>query len=787
MLETSATGTMEEIAGSSLSRQIGFRKKHREHDPLKMQISPIVKHVILIGGGHSHLAVLRQFGMRPVSGLAVTLITRDIVTPYSGSLPDHLVGLYSHELMHIDLRPLAQFAGARLIQAEVTDINLKNRTIELSSRPNIPFDFLSLNIGSRPDSALITGASDYALPIKPIDAFLNHWETIKIQASTALTAGRVYRLCIVGGGPASVELAFASQIAIAQREGVIGQTTGQLEICIVTAGNQLLKKHSSRSRQFAHRELERRGIKVQFGMRVARFRKNGLVLADGRELECDSAVYATGASLPEWPFQCGLAKSADGFIEVGPTLQTSSHDFVFAAGDAATIRGAPRPKSGVYAVRQGRILAENLRRFATGRRLKRYFPQKNSLALISMGNKSAIATRGEWFFQGASMWRLKDRIDRSFLKKYSELPQMPVELDIAPGLLDKQAEAKLRNHAMRCAGCGAKVASSVLEEVLDELPDFKRDDILRETPGAEDAALIQLPDGRILLQSLDFIKAFTLDPFLFGKIATNHSLSDIYAMGVQAHSALALAGLPFSEREYSRQQLRELMLGCTEALEENGCSLIGGHSAEAEQLQFGLAVNGFAAPKNILAKSNIKIGDALILTRQLGSGTLLAADMRHQARQEWMGALMESMLISNRKASEIAVAHCANACTDITGFGLLGHLLEMLADNEMAAMLTLEKIPIFEGALTTLSRGIVSSLHTDNQLNAVRISNLIEFQNHEVLPALFDPQTAGGLLISLARSRAEACLEALVAGGHGRATIIGEITETGDYGTITLS
>ncbi|MEC7550192.1 MAG: selenide, water dikinase SelD, partial [Pseudomonadota bacterium] len=666
-------------------------------------------------------------------------------------------------------------------------INLNDRSIKLGNRPDIPFDCLSLNIGSRPDSALITGATDHALAVKPIDRFLGKWESIKQQASTAMAAGRDYRLAIVGGGPASVELAFASQIAINPVESGNKQAPGRLQICLFTAADQLLSGHNARSREFVRQELARRGINIRFGSRVDRFDKNRLVLTDGTELKCDSAIYATGASLPEWPFQCGLAKSEDGFIEVGPTLQTTSHDFVFAAGDAVTIRNEPRPKSGVYAVRQGKILAENLRRFVTGRSLKRYFPQKKTLALISMGNKSAIATRGEWFYQGASMWRLKDTIDRRFLKKYSELPQMPVELNIAPGLMDQQAQTKLRNHAMRCAGCGAKVASSVLEEVLSELPEFKRDDVVSESGGAEDASRIQLSDGRILLQSLDFIKAFTRDPFLFGKIATNHSLSDIYAMGVQAHSALALAGLPFAERKYGRQQLRELMLGCTEALEENDCSLIGGHSAEAEQLQFGLAVNGFAAPETILTKSNLKIGDALILTRPLGSGTLLAADMRHQARHEWIDALMQSMLSSNRKASEISVTHAAHACTDITGFGILGHLLEMLADNDMGATLFLEQIPTFAGTLTTLGRGIVSSLHTDNQLNAARISNQTEFQNHDLFPVLFDPQTAGGLLISIPRSRAEDCLKMLLATGHDQAAMVGEITETEQAGTVTLS
>ena len=307
--------------------------------------------------------------------------------------------------------------------------------------------------------------------MKPIDGFLE-WESIKQQASTAMAAGRDYRLAIVGGGPASVELAFASQIAINPCRKWKQTSPGRLQICLFTAADQLLSGHNARSREFVRQELAQ-GINIRFGSRVDRFDKNRLVLTDGTELKCDSAIYATGLACRNGRFSADSQKSEDGFIEVGPALQTTSHDFVFAAGDAATIRNEPRPKSGVYAVRQGKILAENLRRFVTGRSLKRYFPQKKTLALISIGNKSAIATRGEWFYQGASMWRLKDTIDRRFLKKYSELPQLPVELNIAPGLLDQQAQTKLRNHAMRCAGCGAKVASSVLEELLSELPNSK--------------------------------------------------------------------------------------------------------------------------------------------------------------------------------------------------------------------------------------------------------------------------------------------------------------------------
>jgi selenide,water dikinase len=755
-----------------------------------MKLSPIVKHLVLVGGGHSHLSVLRQFGMKPIPGLALTLISREVVTPYSGSMPAFIAGDYSLDDMHIDLRPLAQFARARLIQAEVKHIDLERRVIKFDDRPDLPFDLLSLNIGSHPKRDLIAGANEHALAVKPIDRFLENWSTIKSAAVAAIQAGKDYTLSIVGGGPASVELAFSMQVAINKAaqatatataenqgdEGAKEKLRGKLLLRIVTADSHLLNLHNERGRQFALLELTRRGIEVVLNAMVVRIEKGKVILADETTLGADAIIYATGASLPEWPFDCGLQRSEDGFIEVKPSLQTSSHDFVFAAGDAATIQKEPRPKSGVYAVRQGKVLAENLRRYATGRKLKTYFPQKQALALISMGTHEAIATRGEWFLSGKQMWRLKDFIDRRFLEKFSRLPEMPAQLDIASGLIDQKAEQRLRNHAMRCAGCGAKVASSVLEEVLQELPDPSGEDVLTSPGGIEDASQIKLADGRILLQSLDFIKAFTHDPWLFGMIATNHCLSDIFAMGVQPHSALAVAGLPFAEKRYAKQQLKELMLGCSRALQENDCKLIGGHSAEAEQLQFGLSVNGFAAKEAILCKSNIKAGDALILSKPLGTGTLLAADMRYRARHAWIEALYSSMLASNRDASQIFVRHGANACTDITGFGLLGHLLEMLSNAELGLRLDLDAIPAFDGALSTLEQGIISSLHNDNELSAARIENKEAFARHAKYPLLFDPQTAGGLLASVPESQAYNCLQELQAAGLNDAAIIGSVT-----------
>lgn len=742
--------------------------------------TPTVKHLVLLGGGHSHLAVLKQFGMKPVPGLSLTLISKDIETPYSGSLPGHIAGNIERDEMLIDLRPLAQFAGARIIRSEVSRIDLEKKTIYCEGRPGIEFDIISLNIGSRPNAVKIPGAEEHGIGIKPIDQFLVRWEKLYADILVRIRdEKKSFRLLIVGGGPASVELAFAVQQRIHSELAIRKYAGSPLEIGIVTADDELLAAHNRKVRHFLKSELETRGIEVYLGHEVQKFGEGSIHCGESRELLADSIVYATGASIERWPAECGLAIGDDGFIEVNDFLQSTSHPFVFAAGDAATIKSEPRPKSGVYAVRQGKPLAENLVRFATGKKLKPHTPQKHALALINLANKKAIASRNNLFLQGRSVWSLKHSIDSAFVRKYSQFPEMPDSLDIAKGLVNEETEKQLRQHAMRCTGCGAKIAGDTLQEVLQELPDTKHEDILSRGTAAEDAAVIRLEDGRVLLQSVDQLSAFINDPWLFAKIASNHCLSDIYAMGCLPHSALAVVGVPAASKRISKSQLRELMLGCSEALLENDCSLIGGHSAESKDLQFGLCVNGFAEQDALLRKDGMQTGDIVILCKPLGTGTLLAADMRFKARHRWIEAALSQMLISNRNAALCFVSHQASACTDITGFGLAGHLFEMLEPNNVELEISLGDVPALDGALESLQAGILSSLHADNALLSRDIFNSEAFCDDPRYQLLFDPQTAGGLLASVPDGKAQQCIEQLREEGYPHARAIGRVAKTG--------
>lgn len=314
---------------------------------------------------------------------------------------------------------------------------------------------------------------------------------------------------------------------------------------------------------------------------------------------------------------------------------------------------------------------------------------------------------------------------------------------------------------MRCGGCGAKVGSVVLNRVLQRLKPTVREDILVGLEAPDDAAVTVIPPGKVSVQTVDFFRALINDPYVFGQIAANHSLNDIYAMGAEPRSALAMAMVPYAAEHALEEQLFQLLSGALHVLDENRVALSGGHTAEGAELAFGLVVQGIADPDKLLRKSGMHVGDQLILTKPLGTGTVFAAEMRRAARSDWIDAALHSMLLSNREAAAIIQRHGATACTDITGFGLVGHALEMVRASKVALELRLADLPLLPGALDCVKSGILSTLYPDNLRSKRAISNLDVVMNKDEFPLLFDPQTAGGLLASIPAQNAEACLRDL--------------------------
>ena len=752
---------------------------------MKESSVPVVKDLVLIGGGHTHVAVLKRFGMHPVAGVRLTLITRDVHTPYSGMLPGLVAGHYDFDDAHIDLAPLSRFAGARLYHQAVVGLDLDRRQVICDGRPPVPYDLLSINIGSTPSLRTVPGAAGVVVPVKPIGSFVARWE--RFRARVAAARGGV-RVGVVGVGAGGVELTLAVQFALHGMLEEIGRSAETLEFHLFGAGATILPTHNRGMRRRLERVLRERGVRVHLGQAVTAVSEGQITCADGTTVALDEILWVTQASAAPWLREAGLDVDEGGFVRVDDTLRSISHAGVFAAGDVAAVVNHPREKAGVFAVRQGPPLAANLRRVLLGRPPRLFRPQRRFLTLVSTGGRHAVGSRGPWSFEGAVVWRWKDWIDRRFMAKYRDLPAMaagsPPAVD--PGLASSEVLREISTAAMRCGGCGSKVGATPLDRVLEQLQPVQRDDVLVGLDAPDDAAVVTVPPGKALVRTVDAFRAIVNDPFVFGQITANHCLGDIFAMGADAQTALAIATVPFGLDTKVEDTLVQLLSGAVTVLNDAGAALVGGHTSEGAELALGLSLTGLVDPAAVLRKTGLRPGDRLVLTKGVGTGTLFAAEMRMRAKGRWIVGAIASMRQSSRAAAAVLRGHGATACTDVTGFGLLGHLVEMTKASGVDVRLALASVPVLDGALETSAEGLLSSLHPHN----VRLRRAVADVERAALgpryPLLYDPQTAGGLLAGVPGDRADACVDDLRAQGYAQAAVIGTVEPRGDDAPIHI-
>ena len=729
-----------------------------------MESVPVSKDLVLIGGGHSHVAVLKQFGMRPLPGVRLTVICREGHTPYSGMLPGLVAGHYEFDEAHIDLGALCRFAGARFFRSSATGLELDRQRVLCDNRPPVPFDLLSINTGSTPNSEKVPGAEGNVVPVKPINGFLKHWALLRQRV---LDHGTRARIAVVGTGAGGVEILLAIRHRLSLETG----SADRFEFHLFGSAPEILPSHNARVRRRFMSLLRRRGVRVHAGSPVTEIAPGILSTADGEQLELDEILWVTEAAPPGWPAESGLDVDDRGFIRVNNLLRSTSHPNVFAAGDVASIDGWPRPKSGVFAVRQGKPLAYNLRQALLDKPLREFRPQSRFLSLISTGNKYAVASRGGWSVAGRLVWVWKDWLDRRFMRKYIDLPEM------TPSGKSEALPEDGEIGNMRCGGCGAKVAAATLQRVTSSLNPVQRKEVILGLDAPDDAAVVRAPHDRLMVHTVDYFRAMIDDPYIFGRITANHCLGDIFAMGAEPQTALAIAMVPYGVESKTEVVLSDMMAGALEVLGDANCALVGGHTGEGAELGLGFAVNGLVRHDRVLRKAGLEPGDRLLLTGPLGTGTLFAADMRGKARRRWIDAALDHMQRSNRTAADCLLRHEARAVTDVTGFGLVGHLVEMARASGFGVIVDLDEIPVMDGAVETAAGNYLSSLHPQNFRFEEFIANSDEGTGTPNYLLLYDPQTAGGLMAGVPEPHALPCLAALRSGGYPQAAIVGTVTD----------
>ncbi len=722
----------------------GRPRTQSELSPMHMPSLPLTRDLVLIGGGHTHALLLRKWGMNPLPGARVTVINPGPTAPYSGMLPGYVAGHYDRAELDIDLIRLARFADARVILGAADGIDTEARMIHVPNQPPVAFDVASINVGITSNMPALPGFGDHAVPAKPLGPFAARWGRYLAGEGTASVA-------VIGGGVAGAELVMAmahalrakgraAQVALIDNADILNATRAQ------NGGND-----PARHGRAGYRSDRKRN---NLGHHAERRRSGGWathpcrIRHRGRRCPALRLAGWDGTNARRWLRVCERASAIQRPGDLrGWRLRPSYRQPTTQSRRLCGARGAG-------SVRQSA-------RGLGGRENAALRPAEDYLKLISLGRKSALAERLGTSFSGRLMWTWKNHIDQGFMNRFRDLPRM------SPPALPKAYAGGLREalgDKPMCGGCGAKVGRGALRSALQDLPLPRRDDV-SPLPG-DDAALLTTGGVRQVMTS-DHLRGFVLDPALMTRIAAIHALGDIWAMGAAPQAATATVILPRMSPDLQRRTMSEIMTTASDVIRQAGAEIVGGHSSMGDEMTIGFTLTGLC-DHDPITLSGGQPGDALILTKPLGSGVLMAAEMAGQADGAWVAEAYHQMVQPQGVASGILVG--AHAMTDVTGFGLAGHLQGICAASGCGALVNPGAVPLMTGAAELSEMGIRSTIFEDNRMIVP------ELPVGGAADLLFDPQTAGGLLAAVGATQAQILLEQLLKAGYP-AAIIGHLTD----------
>lgn len=732
--------------------------------------SSLAKHeIVLLGAGHTNAHILRMWRMNALPRTRLTCISNFSVATYSGMLPGVLAGMYPMERMQIDLVRLCKSVGARLIVDRFTGVDPVGQQVLFANRSPVDFDVLSIGIGSVPSLGGVS-EDDSILMIKPMQTFAARLEERLAQLKEK-KFGETLQIAIVGAGAGGVELAFCLPQFLRK---ILGDASFKLSL--INSDSSIPVGSIDRSQRIVKRELENRSVDLVFGKRVRSVRDGQLNFDDDSTRPADLAIWATNAVASEALEAIPLPKDDRGFILTDSTLRTVSGNPVFAVGDSGTIREEKLPKAGVYAVREGPVLWKNLLHTIESKSLEIYKPQRGFLKLLNLGDGTAIAEYKGFAIQSKWALKLKDRIDQKFMDKYQEYKPME---------MSKQGNEQ-DEVAMRCTGCGSKVGGTILSRVLNRLEIASHPQVVIGLDQPDDAAVIKAEAGNAIAATVDFFTSPLEDAFLTGRIAALNAASDAFAMNAEPFAALAQIVIPAGRADRQEQLLFDLLSGSLHEFNQMKVALIGGHTIEGDQPMIGFTLLANQNEMRLTTKAQMRPGDVLVLTKPLGTGVLLVAHMQARCRSEWMETLLQSMLRSNQVAANCMRKFDVKTATDVTGFGLAGHLVELLKASHVSCQIELEKIPVLPGASELAAEGLESTLAPANRDAEHFIEADARIRESAIYSLLFDPQTSGGMLFAVPADQLEQVIDEMSQLGELACSPIGVVEPSREGSTIRV-
>ncbi len=681
----------------------------------KIDFNILEKDLVLLGAGHSNIEVLRNFSLKPIKGIRITLITNRLESPYSGMVPGYIEGVYKWSDIIIDLVQMSFHYDFRLICSEVTKIDGLNNKIFLKNREPLGYDYLSINTGINSKDIISTGQKKLTLPLKPISGINSLVsKTILIQKKNPAN-----KLVLIGAGAAGVEVALAFRMKFNDL-GIKNQ------IIIISNKKFILEKYNYRVRKVCENALKKNKIKVIYNKKVTKITENYVELDNKKKIYCSFPLLSTSSQPPSFIKKSNLSKTASGYLAIYGTLQIKNFKNIFASGDVSEISNVSNIKAGVFAVKQGIVLSKNLRNFINNKNLESYYPQKFYLSLIGLGKKRALANKYFLTFQGSIFWKLKEFIDRKFIKKYS--------FSIKKNSSEKPNFLEPYDNDMQCEGCGNKIPQNVLKNVFNEKIDV----------GSPDAEKVPVTSN--LFHTVDVISSIVKDPYLLGRIAAKHAINDLFAINSNPISAQMIVGLPPAKNIINERDLFQLKKGSQSIFNEANCKLSGGHSFSfnGDQIIVGFSLIG--QKRKLMSSKKFSEGK-IYITGYIGSALVVAGIKEKKIAGIYYKNVLASMIASNYRLHKILSRNNIMIKTDISGFGLAIHLHNLFLRNNFlkGAEIYLDNIPLFKGAKLALQRSVASSLSESNK-NFISKYLEIKNTNNKLVNSIYDPQTAGGFI-----------------------------------------